>query len=240
MERQRKYKMFSIIALMIAVVGLSVAFAAFSKVLTINASATITPNEEDFKVVTYGLKDEASANSFDQSFEVLDEYLSSEKSVGITFNSDIATGTPATITNDKNTTTISSINVTLDKENSAFHYYFIIKNEGKYDAYIDLENFDQYTWYTSDNGICTAVEETIANEDEINTACQNISIETIGYAPDGAYIEGTEEEPFYKLLVGEYIYIDIQIWSNRNGILIEPYTVDFEDITINFSTAPQK
>ena len=240
MERQRKYKIFSIVALVLAIAGMTLGFAAFSKVLTITASATVTPNEEDFKVVTYGIKDEDSFNSFDGSYEVLDEYLSSEISVGCSFNNDIATGTEATITNDKNSTTISDINVTLDKEQSAFHYYFIIKNEGKYDAYIDLQKFDQYTWYTSDNGVCTAVDETNANQDEINTACQSISIETIGYMPDGSYIGDLSEEPYYKLAVDDYIYIDIQIWSGRNGIILDPYTVDFEDITINFSTAPQK
>lgn len=43
MERQRGIKALSVVALLIAVVGLSVAFAAMSRTLTINGTATVDP-----------------------------------------------------------------------------------------------------------------------------------------------------------------------------------------------------
>ena len=58
MERQRKYKVFSIIALMFAVIGLSIGFAAFQKILNVSSSAQVTlPSEDNFKLTLYGVTD---------------------------------------------------------------------------------------------------------------------------------------------------------------------------------------
>ena len=76
MERKRKYKLFSIIALMFAIVALSIGYAAFSKVLTINASATVTPNEEDFNMKVYGFKDSAALDNFLSTAVIVDSDLS--------------------------------------------------------------------------------------------------------------------------------------------------------------------
>ena len=51
MERQRQIKILSIIALVVAIVGMSLGFAAFSTTLNISSSASVTPDSEDFKVV---------------------------------------------------------------------------------------------------------------------------------------------------------------------------------------------
>ena len=44
-------KVIAIVALIVAVVGLGIGFAAFSSTLTISSSATVTPNADTFKVV---------------------------------------------------------------------------------------------------------------------------------------------------------------------------------------------
>ena len=236
MERQRKYKIFSIVALVLAICGMSLGFAAFSKVLTITASATVTPNEEDFKVVTYGFKDEESFYTFWPGAEIEQNWLSNNISIGVPVYLDTTTGTVATITNDKNNTRISDINVTFNKNQSGFQYYFIIKNEGKYDAYINLKEFENYDLKTGD---CIAIEET-ANQDAINEACKDTEIMIAVYTSDNNDIEGTEEEPYYKLEVNDFIILDLQISTGKNSVNIDPYNVEFEDITINFSSAPQQ
>ena len=207
MERQRKYKIFSIVALMFAVVGMSLGYAAFSKVLTITASATITPNEEDFKVVTYGLKDEEAYWSFDGSGIFSNESLSENNSFGRSLYTDSTTGTIANITNNKNSTTISNINITFtNKKRNEYQYYFIIKNEGKYDAYLDLTQFEYYSLFNDYNGTCTSIEEN-ADQKAIEEVCKNTYITLVGNTSDSILIEGTEEEPYYKLEVGDYIYL---------------------------------
>ena len=50
MERDRSAKIIAIVALCVAIVGLSVGFAAFSNELTINSNATVSPNASDFDV----------------------------------------------------------------------------------------------------------------------------------------------------------------------------------------------
>ena len=230
MKRQRKYKMFSIVALMFAVVGLSVGFAAFSKVLTINANATVTPNEEDFKVVTYGFKDQDSLNYFLEYYEISDDLLSDKVGIGYTEVGEegAAIATTTSITNNLKNTTISNVNVSFNSA-SIYKYPFIIKNEGKYDAYINLNNCEvQY------GEQCTGT----LDQELIDEACKNVLAEI--YLEDSDYniIEVTEEEPYYKLSVGEYIYLNLAISpTNKDALLSETYNINFKDFIVNFSTA---
>ena len=70
MEKNRQIKILSIVALVLAIAGMSLGFAAFSSTLTISSSATVTPNSNDFKVVVYGLKNYDDFNSSDFLFLV--------------------------------------------------------------------------------------------------------------------------------------------------------------------------
>lgn len=49
---------------MFVIVGMNIGFAVFSNVLIINSSATVSPNESDFKVIVYGFVDQDEVNSF--------------------------------------------------------------------------------------------------------------------------------------------------------------------------------
>ena len=223
---------------MFALIALSVGYAAFSKVLTINASATVTPNEEDFKVVTYGFKYEESMGLYDGSKEFEEDYLSNSVGVGTHYANNQSTGTNATIINSKNSTTISDINVTFNHGKSVFQYIFVVKNEGKYDAYINLKEFEYYEPILWNTGNCIAIEEN-ANQEAINEACNNNEIYVGVYTSDFVNpLKGTEEEPYYKLNVGDYIYIEIFISSYENATILDPYSIEFDDIKFNFSTSP--
>ena len=50
MEKNRKVQIIAIVALVVGVVGLSIGFAAFSSVLTIQTSATVTPDSSTMNV----------------------------------------------------------------------------------------------------------------------------------------------------------------------------------------------
>ena len=236
MERQRKYKVFVVVALMFTIVALSVAFAAFSKVLTINASATVTPNEDDFKVVTYGFKDDEALNYFLESYEFSDDLLSNEFGVGFIETGDEGTafGTTANITNNFKNTTISNANVTFYQEGSLYKYYFILKNEGKYDAYIDLSDFQNYINMIQEGGECIGEN----NQEEINKACESVGLDVYFEDRDFNAIMASEDEPYYKLSIGDYVYLTINVFANGGASISEPYSLNFDDLTINFSTAP--
>lgn len=62
--KQRKTKIILIVILMFVIVGMNIGFAVFSNVLIINSSATVSPNESDFRVIVYGFVDQDEMNSF--------------------------------------------------------------------------------------------------------------------------------------------------------------------------------
>ena len=50
MEHNRKIKILSIVALVLAISAMTLGFAAFSTTLNISSSASVTPNSGDFSV----------------------------------------------------------------------------------------------------------------------------------------------------------------------------------------------
>lgn len=165
MRRSRKTKLITMIALVIAIVGMTIGFAAFSSTLTISSSATVTPNDDQLNLKIYGYTEETTDNVAFISY-----YNDSEKSNSYIFKNQIdgnATGTIATIDNDK--FVIKDISANFKTPGVEVSYTFAIKNEGAYDVYINLDELSQQITKT-----CTAGEET--SETLVNGACQDIKI----------------------------------------------------------------
>ena len=111
MEKGRKVKIIGIVALVLGVLGLTIAFAALSKTLRINGSGNIDRANWDihFKNVTFVSKSATAQTS----------------------------GTPSPTNNEKGPT-ITGLNVTLKQPNDYVTYTADIKNEGDIDASIDV------------------------------------------------------------------------------------------------------
>lgn len=105
MEKERKIKVLSVVALLVAVLGLTVAFAALSQTLTINGSATV------------------NAASWDVHFENLSE---------ATIGGGAEVVTKPTITEDG--TSIQTFKVKLTKPLDSVIYTFDVKNAGSINA----------------------------------------------------------------------------------------------------------
>ena len=105
MEKERKIKVLSVAALLVAVLGLTVAFAALSQTLTINGSATV------------------NAASWDVHFENLSE---------ATIEGGAEVVTKPTITEDG--TSIQTFKVKLTKPLDSVIYTFDVKNAGSINA----------------------------------------------------------------------------------------------------------
>ena len=69
MKKDGNLKTITLLALIVAVIGLGVGFAAFTRTLTISSSATVTPNDDEFDIVVYGV-DEAKAD-----FDYMERYI---------------------------------------------------------------------------------------------------------------------------------------------------------------------
>ena len=111
MEKTRKIKIISLCALLVAVLGLTVAFAALSQTLTINGSAAV------------------NAASWDIHFENTSGKETEVKGA--------ATFTEPTLSG----TTIENFSATLTKPGDSVIYYFDIVNKGTVDAVVSSYNF---------------------------------------------------------------------------------------------------
>ena len=107
MEKQRKVKIISLVALIVAVLGLTVAFAALSETLTINGTASL------------------DAATWDVHFE----NISSP-----TITGDASEVSPPEITD--NGITLSKINVNLTKPKDSVKYTVDVVNDGTINAEI--------------------------------------------------------------------------------------------------------
>lgn len=131
MEKERGAKVIAIVALLIAVVGLTVGYAAYSSTLTINGTATVDP--ASWKV-NFGYKDGTTS-------------LTGTKTGH-------ATETTAPTLAD---TTISGFDVTLKAPGDSVTYNFLIKNSGTLNA--ELASFTMGTLTCAPNASSNISQE---------------------------------------------------------------------------------
>ena len=155
MDRDRSTKVIAIVALCVAVFGLSVGFAAFSNDLTITSEATVKPNASDFDV---------NFSSSDTS--------ETDGTVTATTSNPSVTAQDARI-NNATAPTISGINVGFTEPGQSAKYSFFAHNAGKYNAFLNNVTFKNAKDANA-NIACVAAEGTNANM--VASACQGISI----------------------------------------------------------------
>ena len=228
MEKTRQMKILSIIALVVAIAGMTLGFAAFSTTLSISSSASVTPNSDDFKITIYGIKDSSFYDTFaDNNYAYTDSDISD--SYGVALDSD-ATSTTASIDNVSHT--ISNINASFSNEGDV-QYAFIIKNEGKYDAYLDLTNKKTGNdMVVLLNKNCIAKDG--ATESLVASACDGVQAD-IGFfnKENGTFISTTES--YYKIASGDDALFTVMM--NYSGPFADgPFDVEFEDFQLKFST----
>ena len=220
MERQRKYKMFSIVALMFAVIGLSVGFAAFSKVLTINASATVTPNEDDFNIVPSG-------SSTDATVTTITPVLTGG-----------ATSETAEIIKDGNKFTLDST-VNFSAPGQSAKYTIYLHNLSDYVAYLKSIKFG--TVGTSGlKKVCTADVEGEIDSTKLEQICEQINLSLVvqmginQFATISEDVSFTNEAALDKGLVASG---KITISYPEDAPRVDsPFSIQFGSIEFTYST----
>ena len=178
MEKNRSTKIIAIAALFIAVIGLSIGFAAFSSTLTINSSAEVTPDASQWKVgFVFSTSDQLSTYS---SAAVGTYSVANNVSTGDTWaaTSDI-TITNNFVSNGVASATIGNLKAYFTAPGQRVVYRFYIKNEGQLDAF--LKNIA----FTAANTKCTAVAQgaglATADQDLMADVCNDIKLSiTVG------------------------------------------------------------
>ena len=241
MRQNRQSKLVAILALCVSVVGLTLGFAAFSNTLTISSSATVKPDQKEFLLKAYGLE------SADDSTEVWipDVYTSEKISKPLVYG---GSASDAKIEssydeNGSNKITISNLHATWTEPKSGTEYWFMIKNEGKYDAYLQQSEFDKIT-NINDSIVCTAASGT--DDEMAQSACEGMSIDIEATSSDQTQrlskygVAGTDFIKINKYVSessSDYILIMIQLYYDGERADGD-FTVDFPDITLEFTSAP--
>lgn len=215
MEKNRGSKVIAIIALIVAVVGLSLGFAAFSQTLTINSSAEYTPGDDSFKVQFSGSKGSITTS--------------------VTPEVTGATGKTATITNGTDPV-INNLGATFTAPGQSVVYSFYVANTGSVDAYLNNVVFNEVTT-GSGFKVCkpNTTNSNAAHEDTITAACGDISVKVqFGNVTTTASKSGISNE---KIGYGEYKNITITIkYANENAAADGDFTVEFGSIALDFDS----
>ena len=148
--KERKYQIISVVALILGIIGVTIGYAAFSSVLTIQSSAEVTPDSSAFNV------DFSSSSSAVQTSP-------------ITPTLSPATGFTATNATIDNTTdpVISNLHATFTEPGQSATYSFYAYNAGEYLAYLNSITFD---------GTKTCTAKTGTTQSLVNSACNGISL----------------------------------------------------------------
>jgi len=215
MERNKDIKLLLILILAVGVVTLSIGFAAFSNVLTIKQSATVTPDESSFDV----------------------DFSSSETSVET--NEIIPVLTPASLQSTNATIdnssdpTISNLSVTFTEPGQKVVYTFYAYNNGELDAYLKSIIYANVLGNTS-NKVCTALTGT--TDAYVQSACDGIVVKT-KVGDENETTSGTASITNHLLSkkTSELITISIEYLANSERADGD-FTVSFGDISLNYSS----
>ena len=214
MEKDRSSKVIAIVALLVAVVGLSVGFAAFSSTLTISSSANVTPNSDTFKVV----------------FSSNDTTLTTEAVNGNVTGTG-ASATAATINNDTNPT-ISGLAATFTEPGQKVVYTFYAHNSGEYEAFLKSVTYANVTG-KSESRVCTPGRDTTAAL--VTNACDDISVKVnVGTTNTTA---STADITGHSLAKKAFEPVTVTIEYASNGDRADgDFSVAFGDISLVYSS----
>lgn len=231
MERDRGTKIVAIVALVIAVVGVSLGFASYSEFLNITSEATVSPD----------------ASTFNVKFSI-DADTITPGSVTPTGSS----GENATLSG----TTISGLKANLTAPGEAVNYDFFVRNSGEYDAYLTAVTFGTITISEEVDGEtvekevlknCVAVPGTTEDPEEadealVKAACADINVSIqVGEdtdTTDPLTFTGSQANITKHLLAknsSEPIKVSITYADNDNRADGD-FTVSFGEITLTYSS----
>ena len=217
MEKERSFKIISVIALVIGVIGLTLGFAAFTSTLTIRSGAEVKPAGTMFNVDFSSTSGSVEASGIEP-----------------TVSSPNVVATNATIDNTGNPT-ISGLDVTFTEPGQSATYEFYSYNGGEYPAYLDnivYENVEN----SPNPKIYTPKPET--NESLVSSVCSDIIVSVkVGDEPvtsgsvskiaNHSLEKGSSEKIAITI---SYVKKDAQVLADGD------FTVSFGNIVLDYSS----
>lgn len=214
-ENNRSSKILIIIALLIGITCLSIGFATFSTVLTINSSLKVTPDSKYFKV----------------NFSSSPENLETAQIVPTLSDDSKITATNGTIDNT-NDPTISNLSAVFTEPGQYVTYSFYAYNTSKYLAYLNEVNFKTIDGETVTKK-CIASPD--ARYDYVQSVCEDIEL-TIKVGPslfketDSNVTNHTLTTDTAEPVIIKITYINNDHWADGD------FEVYFGDITLDYAS----
>lgn len=206
MDKSRNGKILSIVALVVAILGMSLGFAAFSATLNISSSASVTPNSEDFKIRFVGINGDNQVPSVNSSGDAVTGFISDD---GLS---------------------ISGIKVPMSKPGDGAEYEVFVENQGQYDAQIKeigIKNIvgDTVSRRCSGNDVSPQL---------LSNFCSTIRYGFTVLSEDGERLsEGGSTGLVLKK--GEKVIIRIAIFYDSDSWYVDgPVNIEFGDVYLNF------
>ncbi len=206
MEKDRSTKIVSIVALVVAVVCLSIGFAAFSKQLTLTPEAVVSG---------------AGAENFVVKFSNTNLSQTEGKVTGSTTGSEGVTAEEAILTE----TTITNLKAKFTQGGQTVTYKFYVHNAGAMDAYLTGVEFSK------PNPTCTLTAD--GNQDLVDSACEKLKVTINAGGED--YTSTNNAIQGKTLSKDSYAEVTVKIEYQEGASAVDgAFDVDFGSITLNY------
>lgn len=216
MEKNRNAQVIAIVALVVAVLGLSVGFASFSSVLNIQSSANVKPDSSTLNV------------DFSSS---IDSVTVAEITPTATPNSIVTTN--ATIDNSADPT-ISNLSATFTEPGQSAVYKFYAYNAGELNAYLKSIVYANVAGSNATK-VCTAKEGT--TDALVQKACENILVKVkVGNELETATGKASITGHSLAKKTGEMVTVTLEYAAGAERTDGD-FSVAFGNITLNYSSA---
>lgn len=216
MEKNRNAQVIAIVALVVAVLGLSIGFASFSNVLNIQASANVKPDSSTLNV------------DFSSS---IDSVTVAEITPTATPNSIVTTN--ATIDNSADPT-ISNLSATFTEPGQSVVYKFYAYNAGELNAYLKSIVYANAAGSNATK-VCTAKEGT--TDALVQKACENILVKVkVGNELETATGKASITSHSLAKKTGEMVTVTLEYAAGAERTDGD-FSVAFGNITLNYSSA---
>ena len=219
MEKRRGNQAMGIAALFIAVIGLSLGFAAFSNTLTIKSSATVTPSGMNFDIDLSS----ASGSTVDGN---LSGIIAPTPTAG-SYNATYFTADTATITNDSTAGTNGSTNARIEGLKANFTepgqtvtYLMYARNVGNYIGYLNGVTFSSKTAANNETGAKVCYPKSAVDNEETNVATTGLVTAACNAITITVRVGGTVTDAATHTITGGTLFSE----TKANGVT--NYTTD--------------
>ncbi len=215
MEKNRSGQFIALLALIVAIVGVSVGFAAFSSALSIQSSANVKPDQSTLNV-DFSSSDTAVVTN----------------AIKPTTTPTTVVATDATIDNSTDPV-IRNLSATFKEPGQKAVYTFYAYNAGELEAFLKSIVYENVSSKNS-NKVCTAGEGT--TDALVQKACEGISLKVkVGTeAETSSGIASISNHSLGKAK-SEEITVTLEYASDATRADGD-FTVSFGDVTLNYSS----